>query len=114
MKNRSMLVLMGLILLIGSTTWAVMNKGAADITLNGGSTGNVAFPHHVHQQALDQNCATCHDLFPQQSGAIDDLKNKGELKKQQVMNKLCLKCHREKKRAGEKTGPVSCKKCHNK
>jgi hypothetical protein len=28
------------------------------------------------------------------------------------MNKLCKKCHREKKRTGEKSGPTTCKKCH--
>jgi hypothetical protein len=28
------------------------------------------------------------------------------------MKKLCIKCHRKKKKAGEKGGPVTCKTCH--
>jgi hypothetical protein len=31
-----------------------------------------------------------------------------------VMNKTCLKCHRNLKKAGKAYGPVSCSKCHTK
>ncbi|MBW1959733.1 MAG: cytochrome c3 family protein [Deltaproteobacteria bacterium] len=54
----------------------------------------------------------CHDLFPQKAGVIQYLINQEKLKKKQVMNKKCLKCHRAKKKAGGKTGPASCSKCH--
>jgi hypothetical protein len=30
------------------------------------------------------------------------------------MNTKCLKCHREKKKEGVKTGPTSCSVCHQK
>jgi len=73
--------------------------------------GNVYFPHHMHQDNI-KDCNVCHNLFPQQAGVIQDLKNLEKLKKKQVMNKKCLKCHRAKKKAGEKTGPTSCSKCH--
>jgi cytochrome c2 len=48
----------------------------------------------------------CHDLFQQEAGVIQDLKNQGKLKTKQVMNKKCLKCHRAKKKAGEEAGPT--------
>ena len=63
------------------------NKGEENITLFGGSTGPVPFPHGIHQNKLG-GCNTCHDLFPQHAGAIEKLKAQGTLKKQEVM--LCL------------------------
>lgn len=89
----------------------VQNRGASNITLEGGKKGSVNFPHAMHQDNII-DCNVCHDLFPQQAGVIQDLKNQEKLKKKQVMNKKCLKCHRAKKKAGEKTGPTSCSKCH--
>jgi hypothetical protein len=90
---------------------AETNKGAKEIVISSGNQGDVKFPHHQHQDAL-KDCMLCHDLFPQQAGAIQDLKQKGTLAQKQVMNKLCVKCHNVKKEAGEKTGPVICKECH--
>jgi hypothetical protein len=34
------------------------------------------------------------------------------LKKKHIMNILCTKCHRQKKKEGLKTGPTTCSKCH--
>ena len=90
---------------------AVENKGAKEMSLFGGKSGNVPFPHHRHQEVAG-DCNICHALFPQQSGIIRQLKAEGKLKKKQVMNKLCTKCHKQKKKAGEKSGPVTCKSCH--
>lgn len=87
------------------------NKGASKMVINGGKSGNVPFPHGLHQEKLPE-CNACHDLFPQKAGIIDELKAKGEMKSKTVMNN-CQKCHRKTKRAGLKTGPVSCKKCHS-
>lgn len=89
------------------------NKGAEQMTLNGGSRGNVDFPHLRHQETLT-GCMTCHDMFPQTPGIIDQYKAEGKLKSKQVMNKLCVSCHRAMDRDGKKTGPTSCSKCHNK
>jgi hypothetical protein len=93
------------------TLHAAENRGADQIQIHGGSRGEVPFPHHLHQDTL-QECNICHATFPQQTGAIDTLKQEGKLARKQVMNKLCTKCHREKKAAGEKTGPTTCNKCH--
>ena len=87
------------------------NKGASDINLIGGKRGNVPFPHHLHQEKLG-DCQICHSVFEQKSGSIEALKSQGKLKKKHVMNKLCTKCHKEKKKAGEKSGPTTCKSCH--
>ncbi len=90
----------------------VQNKGAEEIRLDGGKKGNIDFPHRNHQNTL-VDCKICHDIFPQKPGIIKDLKDKGQLKKKQVMNH-CRGCHRKLVKAGKKAGPTSCKKCHMK
>jgi hypothetical protein len=87
------------------------NKGATEIKLPGGTRGLVPFPHHQHQDKLG-DCEICHSVFPQKAGIIEELKAQGELKKKYVMNTLCTKCHRQKKKQGIKTGPTTCAKCH--
>ena len=87
------------------------NKGAKSIEIDGGTRGKVPFPHHRHQENLG-DCTICHSIFPQKPGSIEELKAQGKLKKKYVMNKLCTKCHKDIKRAGRKTGPTTCSKCH--
>jgi hypothetical protein len=87
------------------------NKGAKEIELKAGKRGNVYFPHRSHQERLG-DCNICHSVFEQKPGIIEELKAQGKLKKKYVMNKLCTKCHKQKKKAGEKSGPTTCKKCH--
>jgi hypothetical protein len=48
------------------------------------------------------DCKVCHELFPQEAGAIDKLKASGELKKKQIMNKHCTKCHKQIETRGKK------------
>ncbi len=103
-----------LVVLLGLTAAAAIggqNKGAKEILIHGGNHGDVLFPHNVHQGVL-KDCGACHSLFPQDKNAIQTLQTKGELKKKQVMTQ-CRNCHKEKKKAGLKTGPTSCKKCHS-
>lgn len=87
------------------------NKGAERIVLQGGTRGKVLFPHRLHQEKL-VDCQICHAIFEQKTGSIEGLKAQGKLEKKHVMNKLCTKCHRQKKKAGEKSGPITCSKCH--
>jgi hypothetical protein len=87
------------------------NKGPENIEMEGGKRGKVPFPHRQHQERL-VDCQTCHSVFPQKSGSIEELKAQGKLKKKHVMNKLCTKCHKESKKAGKKTGPTTCTKGH--
>ncbi len=88
------------------------NSGAAEMILDGGDRGNITFPHSRHQNTLGV-CGKCHDLFPKKSGAIQEMISQEKLAKKQVMNN-CKNCHRDMKKAGEATGPTSCKKCHDK
>ncbi len=113
MKAKKIILVIFGIVLVASIAAAVQNKGAKDIEISGGTKGKISFPHQKHQDTL-KDCKICHDAFPQAPGSIDKLKDEGKLKKKQVMNKQCVKCHKEKKKAGEKTGPTSCSKCHNK
>lgn len=88
------------------------DHGAAQLEINGGSRGVVPFPHQRHQDTLG-DCSICHDVFPQKVGGIDELKAQGTLNKKEIMNKHCIKCHRDRKRAGESYGPTgSCNGCH--
>jgi hypothetical protein len=87
------------------------NKGTQDILLEGGKRGHVPFPHYRHQENL-QDCQICHSVFEQKSGSIEKLKAQGNLKKKYVMNKLCTQCHKQTKKAGKKSGPTTCAKCH--
>jgi uncharacterized membrane protein len=110
-KAKTVGLLIIAMMLIAAVSAAVENKGAENITLAGDKSGKVTFPHHRHQDVL-VDCKICHSIFPQKAGIIEELKAQGKLAKKQVMNKLCTKCHKEKKKAGEKTGPVTCKSCH--
>lgn len=94
-----------------SASVQTQNQGAAEIVLDGGPTGNVSFPHRRHQENL-VDCAVCHSAYPQKAGSIEELKAQGKLAKKEIMNTQCTKCHKEKKRAGEKAGPTTCTSCH--
>ena len=114
--NLKYAILIILYVLLLATAGAAMGvqtqeKGAAELELNGGNRGPVPFPHLRHQETMGE-CGTCHDIFPQKKGGIDELKARGELKSKQVMNKQCIRCHREMKKAGEKAGPTTCSSCH--
>ena len=90
---------------------AAPGEGAAELELEGGRFGDVPFPHRQHQDTLT-DCTVCHEWFPQSKGSIEKLKSEGTLKPRDVMNKLCLKCHRDLKRQGKASGPTSCTTCH--
>jgi hypothetical protein len=90
---------------------AVENKGAERIMIAAGSRGVVPFPHHSHQNVLG-DCQICHALFPQEPGGIARLKKEGRLVKKQVMNKLCVNCHKLQEKMGNPSGPKTCSKCH--
>jgi len=100
-----------LIALFVATALAVVNKGAETIILDGGSRGQVHFPHHRHQTRLE-DCQICHEIFPQEKGSIERFKAEGKLAKKQVMNKLCIKCHKAEAAAGNPSGPRTCTQCH--
>ncbi len=90
---------------------AAEDRGAKTHTLYGGKPGNVPFNHHLHQDSID-DCMACHQFFPKKTGAIDALKKEKKLKKMQVMNKTCIKCHKLRKNEKRSTGPIGCKECH--
>ncbi|RZB34598.1 MAG: hypothetical protein SRB1_00366 [Desulfobacteraceae bacterium Eth-SRB1] len=111
MKAKIIGVIIGIVFLTVAIAVAVQNQGAKDIALDSGKKGEVNFPHYLHQDTIG-DCNVCHDLFPKTAGIIKDLKEQKKLKKKQVMNKTCIKCHKAKRNAGEKTGPIRCSKCH--
>jgi len=111
MKAKIIGVIIGVVFLTCAIAAAVQNQGAKDIKLDGGNRGIVDFPHHLHQNTIG-DCNACHSIFPKTKGIIKDLKEQKKLKKKQVMNKTCIKCHKAKKKAGVKTGPIKCSQCH--
>ena len=105
-------LLCGLVVLIfGFGIATAVENGPAQMELKGGERGDVPFNHKQHQDNL-KDCNTCHVMFPQKTGAIQEMIEQGNLKPRKVMNSLCTACHREKKKAGVATGPVTCSKCH--
>ncbi len=111
-KKIVMIVLATGLALVTSASDSVENKGAEDITLQGGSLGNVTLGHYRHQNALG-NCNVCHGLFPRAFGSIRKLEEQGQLKNRRVM-KECQACHRDRAAKGEKAGPTACRGCHKK
>lgn len=113
--NRRVILAVGLVAAFIGASWlpaAETGKGRETMMLEGGKQGQVPFGHHRHQAVLG-DCNLCHATFPQEAGSIERLKAEGRLKaKSDVMNKLCIKCHRAKKTAGEAAGPVTCTTCH--
>ena len=87
------------------------NPGAAVIKIDAGQMQPVVFPHRLHEERL-KKCALCHDLFPEKSGIIIEMKKEGKLEKRQVMYGLCLHCHKERRHGGQVAGPVRCDGCH--
>lgn len=110
-KKLVMIILIGLAMVFAVSA-ADENKGAEKITINGGNFGDINFPHQEHQKALG-DCSKCHKLFPKKAGVIVEMKTAGTLKKKQVMDE-CRGCHKTMAQAGQKTGPLSCKLCHQK
>ena len=108
-RQAKIIILLAVFLLFSTFIWA-QNKGAKQIILFGGATGNVPFKHQLHQDSLG-DCKLCHNLFPQTPGIVQKLKKEGKLASKKVMNN-CTMCHREKTNAGSKSGPVTCKGCH--
>ncbi|MGB5988091.1 MAG: cytochrome c3 family protein [Desulfobacterales bacterium] len=113
MKQLGWLIVAVILTCCAAMVWATdaPQRGQAQIILEGGKSGKVPFPHHRHQEN-QADCMACHELFPQETGAVERLKAEGQLQTKQVMNKLCVKCHRELKKANQPSGPVTCKTCH--
>ncbi len=101
----------GLFIFVAAIITASENRGAPEITVDGGSKGKIAFPHKFHQDELKE-CMLCHDAFPQEPGVINKMKKNKDLKRKQVMKKVCLKCHKEYKKDGKEHGPIKCNGCH--
>ena len=110
-KTTKLAVLLVLVIFTGAVVFAMPNHGKEEINIDGGKKGNIDFPHRIHQDTLG-DCNICHAVFPKKAGIIKELKTQKKLKKKQVMNKTCLKCHRSMKKAGKETGPTNCSACH--
>jgi hypothetical protein len=86
---------------------AIAGEHPEMLKIKGGFMGVVSFPHHLHNDIAD-NCQKCHVIFPQQNGAIQNLKNNKTLEKKHVMKNLCISCHK-----AENSGPTMCYGCHH-
>jgi hypothetical protein len=107
----AIVVFLAVALLFALGATAPTGKGAEQIKLAGGTQGPVPFPHHRHQQALN-DCMICHARFAQAPGSIAKAKTERTLAPKQIMNTHCIQCHRDRKQAGQTSGPIACAKCH--
>ncbi len=110
MKNTASALLAVLIIVFGTSAYAEVNKGAAEINLQSGNKKSVDFPHKIHQETL-KDCTICHSIFPMEKGVILKKITDGSMKKKTLMKK-CQACHRKLSKQGKKAGPTSCNKCH--
>lgn len=106
------LMVVGCFMLLGTQGVHGEEMGAGTLTLKAPKRGDVEFAHLLHQEILT-DCMVCHERFPKAPGSIDKLKVDGSLKNREVMT-ICRNCHRAKKAAGEKAGPITCSACHHK
>ncbi len=105
--------LVTLIFVIGLAVYvSAQGKGSETVIFEKGRMPAVTFPHHMHQQELNNDCTACHDLFPMKDGIIKEMITQEKLKKQQVMNSKCVKCHKDRKKEGLAAGPTKCTACH--
>lgn len=86
------------------------------------------FTHKAHVEMLAKKgdkfvCATCHKSAATEKDIIgvdkcerlqkELEKDGGAAKLKKHFHNICLKCHKDLKKAGEQTGPTNCKGCHN-
>ncbi|MEE4354741.1 MAG: cytochrome c3 family protein [Desulfatiglans sp.] len=111
--RKNVFLLFVVVFLLSTVLFAAdQERGSANIILYGGNWGEVSFPHHIHQEALN-DCTICHALFPQSAGSVQDFVTQERLKKKQVMGQ-CVACHRKLVKEGKTAGPTKCRECHSK
>jgi hypothetical protein len=110
-----------------SMSFAEVDKGPAEITLNADGRKPAAFPHAAHQEKLG-SCGTCHhyvdangNKMPCEDGSPQDTFQKcdtchnadfanEELSKwKDIGHGLCKDCHTKMKDEG---APTKCNDCH--
>jgi hypothetical protein len=89
----------------------------------------VVFPHGRHMDALEQEgCGFCHHVFDEDAGAlvpVDDpvtgctechgaKKEDDKPALRQAFHGSCTVCHRDAKKTGQASPPVTCGECHKK
>lgn len=80
--------------------------GGGDITLKGGTAGNVLFSHGSHVDSARLSCQDCHTKL-----YLDTRQHRTVTMKEMQQGKSCGSCHNGKRAFGVKTG---CDKCHKK
>jgi len=105
--KRLMLALVAVAFLAAGSL-AFADNGPADITLEGGKMGQIAFGHAAHQAKVT-DCTTCHHK------GLDAGKctschgaDAAAPKAKDAFHKQCQGCHKEQ------GGPTGCKDCHKK
>lgn len=69
----------------------------------------------VYEEGTEESCYYCHELEQKRGPeltAITQAAAKKGLSMQKVSHRQCVNCHMRHTKAGEKAGPVECKKCH--
>ncbi len=100
-------------------TAAESNKGAEKYTIDKCQKrkGPVLFNHWQHQKIQGVTCKTCHHKAEEGKAIKSCLQchqcKKGEAPAAKMaFHKTCKGCHMKMKKAGKKTGPTGCTKCH--
>ncbi len=87
----------------------------------------VSFPHEEHMDLLEEEgCGACHHEYDEEQGTLVPVedpdtgcaechgakKADGVPGLREAYHGRCTGCHRDRAKAGEKTGPITCGECH--
>ena len=121
MKKIVALVVMVAFLAVGVVAFAAPAPPTGDLKIvkaAGAEKKPAVNYNHEKHMASAPDCKSCHHTWDGE-GAVKKCSECHKAKKdgkaldiKKALHKACKDCHKDMKKAGEKTGPSSCKGCH--
>ncbi len=92
-------------------TFASEKKAPSALCIIKNTKGDVVFSHEKHKDA-EGGCASCHGMYAEKAGVVEEMKKTGKMKSKAVMIS-CRECHGSLMADDKKTGPTAdCSGCH--
>jgi hypothetical protein len=115
MKNKVIIVLLGIFVLAGLTA-AVVDDVPETITLKGKKKAAVEFPHKAHIDA-GYTCKSCHhtlenDTDTPEKGCSACHTADSDVNAMKAFHGNCVDCHKTEKKENKAEVPTKCKECH--
>ena len=119
--KKLVVLLMAVAFMVVSASLFAMPKAPEKVTINEVQKRKpaVTFNHKAHADQF--GCKECHhkwkggNAVPRKCSECHKAKKEGKIPSaKHAYHKRCKGCHKKMKKAGKKTGPTSCRKCHKK